>query len=298
VHKAALGVIAERLYPGSKLQRAVRLTGGVSANVFRLDLQGSDGGSTKLVLREHGAAHSGHPAELEFRLLQALAQTSLPVPKPLHLDIGCTDLPHPYLLMGFVEGSSDVFKGNSNRYLSAMADLLADIHDTPIEGLPALPKRCDPLPELFDLLPRDSERNELSKILNNQEDTAYAGKLRLLHGDFWPENILWQNDSVAAIVDWEDAAIGDPLSDVACCQLELRYKLGPASMNRFRRAYEKWHPVDLKRLCLWQLYVASAAFTFMGKWGLPAKRESHMRAEALATIREAITALTTDETSG
>ena len=37
--EAALSVIAKKLYAGSKLEHSVPLTGGVSANVYRLDLK-------------------------------------------------------------------------------------------------------------------------------------------------------------------------------------------------------------------------------------------------------------------
>ena len=97
--------------------------------------------------------------------------------------------------------------------------------------------------------------------------------------------------AVAAILDWEDAAFGDPLSDVACCRVELRYKFGKASMQRFTEAYARDRVVDRERLALWQVYVAAAAQRFMGKWGLAPALEAHMRTEALASIREAGAAL-------
>ena len=38
--------------------------------------------------------------------------------------------------------------------------------------------------------------------------------MALLHGDPNPGNYLFQGDQVAAVVDWEVAAIGDPRSDL------------------------------------------------------------------------------------
>ena len=115
----------------------------------------------------------------------------------------------------------------------------------------------------------------------------YLQAPKLLHGDFWPENILWKNYSVAAILDWEDAAIGDPLCDVAACRVELRYKLGREVMDQFTTEYQKHHPVDPHRLAVWQVYVAAAAQHFMGQWRLEESLEAHMRGEALASMREA-----------
>jgi hypothetical protein len=62
-------------------------------------------------------------------------------------------------------------------------------------------------------------------------------------------------------------------------------------MTRFTDAYARHRAVDPWRLALWQVYVAAAAQHFMGRWGLEPAREAHMRAEALASVREAGAAL-------
>lgn len=284
--------IVHRLFPGATLEAATRLAGGVSADVQRFDLRSADGSRTSVVLRAHGASHSGHSANLEYRLLQTLHRGGLPVPEPLLLDASGSVLPYPFLVMAFVEGHATVPAEREDDYVEAMADLLAKIHAFPTDALPPLPARNDPLPEVLDFLPEEPEWKELRAHLRSLGDTAYRGPPRLLHGDFWPENVLWRNGTVAAVLDWEDAALGDPLSDVACCGLELRYKIGEAGMETFTRAYAKQRAVDDRRLALWQVYVAAAAQHFMGKWGLAPAREAHMRAEALASIREAGAVLT------
>jgi aminoglycoside phosphotransferase (APT) family kinase protein len=283
--------IVSRLFPGASLNAAVRLTGGVSADVHRLDLNLADGNTTSLVLRVHGASHSGHPAELEYQLMQALHRGGVPVPEPLLVDVSSDLLADPFLILGFVEGTSAIPPAQEDQYLDTMAEVLTMIHRLPTAELPALPARIDPLPEVLDYLPEGAEWEALRGHLRSLGDTAYAGLPKLLHGDFWPENLLWQNGAVAAILDWEDAALGDPLSDVACCRVELRYRFGKASMDRFTQAYARHQAVDLERLALWQVYVAAAAQRFMALWGLAPALEKHMRMEALESIREAGAAL-------
>src|SRR4029077_16475377 len=29
----------------------------------------------------------------------------------------------------------------------------------------------------------------------------------ILHGDFWPGNVLWRNGKLAGVIDWEDALV-------------------------------------------------------------------------------------------
>jgi hypothetical protein len=79
--------------------------------------------------------------------------------------------------------------------------------------------------------------------------------------------------------------------DVALTRLELRYVLGPEGSENFTEAYGARAPVDLQRLALWDCYVASAALTYMGGWGLPEAEVTHMRREATAFVHEAATRL-------
>ena len=285
-HEPYAGV-ATRLFPGAEIEAVVRLTGGVSADVHRLDLALVDGRRIRLVLRAHGDSHSGHPAELEYRLLQALHRGGLPVPEPLLVDTSGGLLGDPFLVTGFIEGTSDVPAARAGQYIEGMADLLAKVHAFPTADLPTLPVRNDPLPEVFEYLPEGNEWENLRAHLRSLRDTAYLESPKLLHGDFWPENLLWQDGAVTALLDWEDSAIGDPLSDVAVSRVELRYKFGQVGMQRFTQAYARHRRVDDERLALWQVYVAAAAQRFMGDWRLAAQLEAHMRTEALASLREA-----------
>ena len=55
----------------------------------------------------------------------------------------------------------------------------------------------------------------------------------LLHGDFWPGNILWRDGQIVGVIDWEDAAFGDPLADIANTRLELLWAFGVEAMRQF-----------------------------------------------------------------
>jgi len=256
-YSAHNSIVAE-LLPDAEVERVVRLTGGVSADVHRIDLRLVDGTKTSLVLRSHGASYSGHPADLEHQLLQVLHQNGLPVPKPLLFDTSGSLFEDPFLLVEFIEGTSEISSSQQGHCIDSMANMLAQIHALPIADLPTLPMRTNPLPEVFDYLPGGEEWQDLFAHLRSLSDTECVDLPKLLHGDYWPKNLLCQNDTINSVIDWEDAAIGDPVSDVACC-----------------------------RLALWQVYVAAAAQRFMGEWGLDPTLEAHMRSEALNSIREA-----------
>ena len=62
-----LARIAALQFPGSRLTHVERLTGGVSADVYRLDLVAADGRDRAVVVRVHGPSHAGHEADFACR---------------------------------------------------------------------------------------------------------------------------------------------------------------------------------------------------------------------------------------
>ncbi|MDH4387033.1 MAG: phosphotransferase [Caulobacter sp.] len=278
-----------RHFPLTTLRKVEPLKGGVSANVYRLDLTRADGARRSIVLREKGK--SGLVTALEFSLLTALHEAGLPTPLPIALDDGLRDATSPFILMSFVEGGSQIPGDHVDPRLLTMAQTLAAVHALPTGDLPKLPLRLDPLSEVLDFLPVGGEWAPLRSHCAALGSSPYQGVPVLLHGDFWPQNLIWNGNRVAAILDWEDAALGDPLSDLACAILELRYLYDDAQVDRFQAAYGLRTEIDPHRLALWQVHVASAAQQYMGDWGLEPAREAHMRQTALRQIREAAEAL-------
>ena len=101
----------------------------------------------------------------------------------------------------------------------------------------------------------------------------------VLHGDYWPGNVLWQGGRLAAVIDWEDASLGDPLADLATARVELLCRYGDAAMERFTARYLAVHkdtsgPLHLDTLPLWELYVSASALAAMGGSGPRAARGS------------------------
>lgn len=221
-------------------------------------------------------------------MLEWLKQAGLAVPKPLALEATPGFCGDPFILMSFEAGESGA---QGDECIQAMANELAAIHRLPVRGLPDLPLRLDPLPELLTFLPDEPAWAAARSLLSGLGATAYQGEPVLLHGDFWPENIIWRDGNIGAILDWEDAALGDPLSDVACTRLELRYVYGPSGAHSFTRFYETHLEIDHQRLALWDAYVSAGSLLYMGEWRLPPNREAHMRETATAFLNEAMTRL-------
>lgn len=80
--------------------------------------------------------------------------------------------------------------------------------------------------------------------------------LALIHGDYWPGNILWQAGRLAAVIDWEDTVVGDPLADLAISRLDLLWIYGRDVMEAFTRHYLAKTALDTYSLPYWDLYAA------------------------------------------
>ena len=99
----------------------------------------------------------------------------------------------------------------------------------------------------------------------------------LLHGDFWPGNILWRDGQIVGVIDWEDAALGDPLADVANSRLELLWAFGIEAMQRFTHHYQSLAGIDFANLPYWELYAALRRISQIAEWGLDEITEKTMR---------------------
>lgn len=259
-----------------------RLPGGVSAEVHLLTLRDASGAAKRVVLREKATTL---PQEL-LAMRHARGQ-GLPVPPVTPIPEGVTPSGLPALIMPWVVGTTVIDQAHPGPQLQAMADALVALHYLPTSGLELLPRLLDPLPELPGFLAVDPAFAPLAKDLAARPRSPFTGSPALLHGDFWPGNLLWAEGRLQAMLDWEDTHLGDPHVDVALTRLELRYLLGSEGTACFTTRYRAKASLDEERLALWDCYVAAAALTFMGSWGLPEAEVAHMRREATVFIHEA-----------
>ena len=54
----------------------------------------------------------------------------------------------------------------------------------------------------------------------------------LVHGDYWPGNLLWRRGRLIGVIDWEQPRLGDPTKDVATCRGDLNILFGSAGCRR------------------------------------------------------------------
>ena len=276
----------EGLLPHVKYKSSRILEGGVSSEVFLIAVE-SKKGEEKIVLRTEGGPPAENSIKTEYLLLEKLHQTKVPCAKPIHLDHSKEILDKDFMLMTYLEGTIEIPKIKNFGFLNKMVGILKNIHNVDTKILPTLPCRFDPTYDLFEFLPNARIIKELKAILKGY-DTSYSGKPVLLHGDFWPGNILWTKDEISGVLDWEYAAIGDPVSDLAVASLELKYDYGKRGVDRFLDLYSKNFSSDQSRLSLWLIYVSASTLFFIDEWNLEKARKNLMKREAMLTIEEEI----------
>ena len=270
--------IAERVHPGATVEACRELTGGVSATIEALDLRLPDGTLRRVVVRQQGTPAAGdrpvHSRE-EFAILTALYSAGLAVPEPIFVDESLEVLPVPYVVMAFVEGVVHPDPGVVPGAVEHMAEVLAGLHRIPVPAGLALSERVDAASEALVYLPEDDAqlREAVAAIAPRTERC-------LVHGDFWTHNLLWRDGRIVAVLDWEDAAIGDPLSDVAGARLELLWHAGADAMERFTDAYVAASGRSLVGMAVWELIAGHASQRFMGGWGLEPAFEAQCRERA------------------
>ena len=175
------------------------------------------------------------------------------------------------MVVDYVDGEPGPGPADGTEFVSQFAHALAEIH------------RVDPADLSF--LP------ELGKVA---ADVPLPRRNRsvLLHGDFWPGNTLWKDGRLVAVIDWEDAAIGDPLADVGNARLELAWTLGPEAMDDFTRRYRSvLGDVDFTDLPYWDLRADLRLAGRVAEWGLDAVMEEAMLAAHEAFVAQALETL-------
>ena len=283
--KTKLQEVLNSFVPGLKLIHFEPLTGGVSSEVFLIEAK-QNKTKIKLVLRYEGGMPSKIDITNEFNLLQALANTNIPSAEPLFIDTSCKILDKPFMLLSFMEGDIIIPNTDNLDLITKMADQLRCIHSINPALLPDLPIQIDPIEGLLKYLPKGDEWMEIRNYLSSLKNTAFEGQRVFLHGDFWPGNILWAKDQIVAVIDWDYAAIGDPISDLAVSSLEMRYEFGKEGMNQLCEAYLKHSMIDNSRFSLWLISIASSTLHFINQWNLSEAKKNLIKSEALLTIQE------------
>lgn len=273
---------AEAVMPDVVAVSAEPLAGGSSASVVALSLRSPDGDERTVVFRQHTNRAAKDQARIvaakEFHLTDALVHEGLEVARPLALH-GDATTDGPWLVSECVEGTTDVAEHQVDSVLTQMADYLARLHrvDPGRLSVPGIVEIENPVEALPRYLLDDDTGRSIGRMLETGIERRPNPSV-LLHGDYWPGNVMFDDGRLVAVLDWEDATWGDPLVDLACARVELTCAYGPGASERFTASYFDAHPqLGRHDLALWEVYVAATALSAMHRWGLAPSDEAARR---------------------
>jgi aminoglycoside phosphotransferase (APT) family kinase protein len=98
-----------------------------------------------------------------------------------------------------------------------------------------------------------SSGTDLWHTIRDLSSQLRADTPSLLHIDYWSGNILWHEDEISAVLDWEEAAYGDPAVDVAYARMNMVMMGAPNAADEFLRIYEAKMGRKIENLGFWEL---------------------------------------------
>ena len=219
---------------------AEKFTGGQSNPTFKLEAA-----SGIYVLRKQPPGKllkSAHAVDREFKVMSALADTSVPVPVMYHLCEDPSVIGSMFFLMQYIPGRTHwdcALPGSSKEERHQTYDeinrVLTALHDVDIDTI-GLSDYGRPGNYYARQLNRWTEQYRAT-VFEPIADMDYLidwlqehlppddGRVSLVHGDFRLDNLRYhQTDArVNAVLDWELSTLGHPFTDLAnhCMQQRL-----------------------------------------------------------------------------
>jgi aminoglycoside phosphotransferase (APT) family kinase protein len=278
VNKQDFEPIIKMMFPEAKLQKVWQMEGGVSTTVWGLEVENANGELEKLILRE-GTAST--PSVSDLRLMLMLHGLGLPVPKG-HACGSSEVFPTNFILMEFVDGKADFAPENLASLLEQMLSTLLKIHAVSLteHDFSFLPKYRERVLNRLQVPRQSVLESRIYEVLKPFFSRESKATEVLLHGDYWAGNLLWNDGKLLVVIDWEDAALGEPLADLANARLELLWAYGSEAMQGFTEGYHTKMPeVDFSDLPYWDLFAVLRPINQISNWGLEAEKLAKMQKE-------------------
>lgn len=301
--------IVDALAPGGRLVDSTPFRGGLSSDMVLVEVD-LDGTRRRFVVRRARGERGSIPIAVEYRLLETLRAGGVPVPEPLLLDESGSVSEQPYMVLAYVDGSPRVTDENGAEISRRLADVLASIHaiDGSSPALTDLPLRLERVTRLLDARSGaiDDSLREGAALgaLQSHWPPPPPARDSLLRCDLWLGNVLWSGSDVVAVIDWENAHVGDPLADLAITRLECAWSFGRDAVTAFTERYVEATGIDLAALPVWDLAAARRPAGELSAWaadwanyGRPDMTSDRMRAALTWFVDDALVALGEGRTS-
>lgn len=240
-----------------------RHVGGFSWETYELALRW-EGGERELIVHRAPAAGLLEPYDARpvYELRRALERVDgIPVPATLWLDADGAWTARPLYVVEKVGGdapsqwTAERFFADDHARRDAARQLMriaAALHAAPVELAPPGLRGSGPTPytmierwhEIYrsDCLPVPVLDWGFAWLERNRD--AISDRTAIVHGDFRTGNYLVRDGTIVALLDFEEAHVGDPVQDLAHCALRLfrgraRLPSGLVPLHELLALYER-----------------------------------------------------------
>lgn len=221
--------ILDRLAPGASLGSVRLMKGSYSNYTHLVEATKASGEHVRLIVRRYSDDYRdpAEKARVEHTTLLLLNASGLPAPVPLFLDEQGTVLGAPGIVTSFLNGSHVAFPPSRKSWANGLAATLARIHSIACgqaevaflldaESVVAHFLDSELIPEKLESHPDGAAVWDTIRSLKASDHGVSHG---LVHTDFWMGNVLWHQNEISGVIDWDGAAYGDPAIDVAYCRM-------------------------------------------------------------------------------
>jgi aminoglycoside phosphotransferase (APT) family kinase protein len=246
---AALAWVSRSL-GGAAVAGVEAIPGGSSSAMHRLRLRHGRSGDT-VVLRRYVRAGivNEEPgiAEHEARTLDLVAASAVATPTLLAVDADADHADVPALVMSDLPGRPAWYSRDTDRWVPALAEAAAAIHDLAVPSGTALPACAGYRQRSYDPPGWAGDPSVWDRAAALFHDRSRVpSETRFIHRDFHPGNVLWHRRQVTGVVDWQAACVGSPSIDVAHCRMNLCFD-DPGLTEVLTRQWERvtglvWDP--------------------------------------------------------
>jgi aminoglycoside phosphotransferase (APT) family kinase protein len=270
--------LLEKIAPGSTLVCVELLPGSFSNHTHVVEASLPNGELLICVVRRYqifGDYDRGEKARREFKAFELMNRSGIPSPEPLLLDDTGKLLGVPGIVTRLVEGELLLeAPADPLPWARKLAVMLARIHAIPCDEeafgflLDANAEaswflKAEAAPKYMQDFPGGAE---LWAMLKDLYSSLRRVAPALVHIDYWSGNILWQEEEISAVLDWEEAACGDPIIDVAYARMNMFLMGLPEAAEEFLRVYEAKSGHKAENLGLWELAAAVRPMVDPAEW--------------------------------